>query len=55
MYRCDRQYFEFVNMFVDSVTVRPFLNDLLRLKRTMAMFNRLPAVERPKRSTIVAA
>jgi hypothetical protein len=55
MNRYDQQYLEFVNMFVDRVTVRPFLDDLLRLKRTMAMFNRLPAVERPKDKSTVAA
>lgn len=56
MNRYDRDYLEFVDMFVDSVTVRPFLEDLLRLKRTMAVFSQLRAVEpRKKPTSIVAA
>lgn len=55
MNRYDRQSLEFVNMFVDCVTVRPFFNDLLRLKRTMAMFSRMPGVEQRKDKSTVAA
>ncbi|PRQ05938.1 hypothetical protein [Enhygromyxa salina] len=55
MNRYDRQDLEFVRMFVDCVTIRPFLNDLLRLKRTMAMFNRSIAVQQPKDKSTVAA
>ena len=55
MNRYDHQYLEFVHMFVDCVTVRPFFADLLRLKRSMAMFDRYPSTERPKDSSIVAA
>lgn len=48
MNRYDRQSLEFARMFVDCVTVRPFFEDLLRLKKTMAMFDRLPGVESRK-------
>ncbi|PRQ06009.1 hypothetical protein [Enhygromyxa salina] len=46
---------EFVHMFVDCVTIRPFFEDLLRLKRTMAMLPRVPGAEPRKDKTTVAA
>ncbi|PRQ03556.1 hypothetical protein ENSA5_14880 [Enhygromyxa salina] len=45
MYRHDRQHLEFVSQFVDSVTVRPFFEDLRQLKRISAMMGRLPRAE----------
>ena len=33
---------QFINQFVDAVTVRPFLNDLRRMKQSAAIFRTLP-------------
>lgn len=38
MYTQSRQNIEFVIRFVDSVTIRPFLEDLRRVKRATEMF-----------------
>lgn len=33
---------QFINQFVDAVTVRPFLNDLRRMKQQASIFRTLP-------------
>jgi hypothetical protein len=33
---------QFINQFVDAVTVRPFLNDLRRMKQSASIFRTLP-------------
>jgi hypothetical protein len=38
MYSQSRQNLEFITRFVDSVTIRPFLEDLRRVKRTTELF-----------------
>jgi hypothetical protein len=35
----------FISQFVDSVTVRPFLNDLRRMKRATSIVRTLPRLE----------
>lgn len=35
----------FIAQFVDAVTVRPFLNDLRRMKQSSAIFRPLPRTE----------
>jgi hypothetical protein len=42
MFRHDQVNPEFVNSFVDAVTIRPFFEDLRRIKRASAMFRQLP-------------
>jgi hypothetical protein len=36
----------FINSFVDAVTVRPFFEDLRRIKQASAVFRQLPRAER---------
>ncbi len=36
---------QFINHFVDAVTVRPFLNDLRRMKQASSIFRTLPRLE----------
>ena len=55
MYRHDRAHLDFVNQFVDSVTVRPFLEDLLRIKQASALFRRLPRAARYEETSTEAA
>jgi hypothetical protein len=45
MYSQSRQNIEFVIRFVDSVTIRPFLEDLRRVKRATELF---PLVATPR-------
>jgi hypothetical protein len=52
MYIHSRQNLEFVQQFIDSVTVRPFLEDLRRVKRATQQFPL--AKSPPKRSTQAA-
>jgi hypothetical protein len=53
MYFHSRQNIEFVSQFIDSITVRPFLEDLRRVKRATEQF---PLVSKspPKPSTQAA-
>ena len=55
MYRHNSINLEFVNAFVDSVTVRPFFEDLRRIKRASAMFRQLPVRERIEETSTEAA
>ncbi len=55
MYRHSRPHIEFVNRFVDSVTVRPFLDDLLRVKHAAALFRQLPRGARYDETSTEAA
>lgn len=45
----------FINNFVDAVTVRPFFEDLRRLKQASAMFRPLPRAERVEADKTEAA
>jgi hypothetical protein len=36
---------KFIHQFVDAVTVRPFLNDLRRMKQASEIFRPLPRTE----------
>lgn len=36
---------QFISQFVDAVTVRPFLNDLRRMKQAASIFRTLPRLE----------
>jgi hypothetical protein len=36
---------QFISQFVDAVTVRPFLNDLRRMKQAASIFRSLPRLE----------
>lgn len=54
MYRHDHEHLEFISLFVDSVTVRPFLEDLRRVKQAAALFQRLPRAQRLDESTEAA-
>jgi hypothetical protein len=38
MYSQSRHNLDFINLFVDSVTIRPFLEDLRRVKRATELF-----------------
>jgi hypothetical protein len=53
MYFYSRQNIEFVQRFIDSVTVRPFLEDLRRVKQATEMFP-LVAKSRPLPTTQAA-
>jgi hypothetical protein len=53
MYSQRRQNLEFVTRFVDSVTIRPFLEDLRRVKRATELFP-LVAKTRPEPATRAA-
>jgi hypothetical protein len=53
MYSQSRQQLEFINPFVDSVTIRPFLEDLRRVKRATELFP-LVAKSRPEPATRAA-
>jgi hypothetical protein len=53
MYSQSRQNIEFINRFVDSVTIRPFLEDLRRVKRATELFP-LVAKTRPEPATRAA-
>jgi hypothetical protein len=55
MYRHDHLNLEFVNSFVDAVTVRPFFEDLRRIKRASALFRQLPRQERYEETSTEAA
>lgn len=55
MYRNEHSNLEFVSHFVDAVTVRPFFEDLRRIKRAAALFRSLPRQERPDESETQAA
>lgn len=55
MFRHDQLNLEFVNSFVDSVTIRPFFEDLRRIKRASAVFRQLPRVERFEETSTEAA
>ena len=55
MYRHDQLSLDFVNHFVDSVTVRPFFEDLRRIKRASALFRQLPRLERYEAASTEAA
>jgi hypothetical protein len=45
MSRTHRPNLEFVQSFVDALTVRPFLNDLRRTRRTPQMLLSLPRID----------
>ncbi len=47
-----RNAHQFINQFVDAVTVRPFFNDLRRMKQA-AIFMPLPRLEKLETSTSV--
>lgn len=53
MYLHSRQNLEFVLHFIDSVTVRPFLEDLRRVKRATQQFP-LASKSPPQKSTQAA-
>jgi hypothetical protein len=53
MYFHSRQNLEFVSRFIDSVTVRPFLEDLRRVKQATELFP-LAARSRPQPKTQAA-
>jgi hypothetical protein len=53
MYSQSRQNLEFITRFVDSVTIRPFLEDLRRVKRATELFP-LVAKTRPQQATQAA-
>ncbi len=55
MYRHDQVNLEFINSFVDAVTVRPFFEDLRRIKRAAALFRELPRAVRFDERTNEAA
>lgn len=55
MYRQDHLNLEFVNHFVDAVTIRPFFEDLRRIKRAAAIFRQLPRTERYEETSTEAA
>lgn len=55
MYSHDPLNLEFVNHFVDAVTIRPFFEDLRRVKRAAAVFRRLPRIERYEETSTEAA
>ncbi|HLT40845.1 MAG TPA: hypothetical protein VK034_31425 [Enhygromyxa sp.] len=55
MYRHDPINLEFVNHFVDAVTVRPFFEDLRRIRRASAVFRQLPRLERYEETSTEAA
>ena len=55
MYRHEHTNLEFVNSFVDAVTVRPFFEDLRRIKRAAALFRQLPRQERYEETATEAA
>lgn len=46
---------DFANMFVNRVTVRPFLSDLQRLKQNPEIFRPLPRLEEIERDEDTAA
>jgi hypothetical protein len=54
MHRHDQRHLDFINLFVDSVTVRPFLEDLRRVKRAAALFRQLPRADRFDENTEAA-
>ena len=55
MYRHDQISLEFINSFVNAVTVRPFFEDLRRMKQASAMFRQLPRQARFDEAATVAA
>jgi hypothetical protein len=55
MYRHDSVNLEFVNSFVDAVTVRPFFEDLRRIKQAAAVFRKLPRQDRYEETSTEAA
>ena len=46
MYRHEQSSLDFINQFVDSVTIRPFFEDLRRIKQAASMFRQLPRQDR---------
>lgn len=55
MYRPDQLNLDFVNSFVDAVTVRPFFEDLRRIKQAAALFRQLPRQDRYEETSTEAA
>ncbi|MFO7566521.1 MAG: hypothetical protein R6X02_28015 [Enhygromyxa sp.] len=55
MYSHDHLNLDFVNNFVDAVTIRPFFEDLRRIKRASAVFRQLPRLERYEETSTEAA
>ena len=55
MNRQDPSNINFINSFVDAVTVRPFFEDLRRIKQTSAMYRELPRAQRTDASKTEAA
>lgn len=55
MYRQDQANLDFINQFVDAVTVRPFFEDLRRIKRASALFQQLPRRDRVEQTSTEAA
>jgi hypothetical protein len=55
MYRHESINLEFINSFVDAVTVRPFFEDLRRIKRAATLFRQLPRQERYEETSTEAA
>lgn len=55
MYRPDQLNLDFVNSFVDAVTIRPFFEDLRRVKQAAALFRQLPRHDRYEETSTEAA
>jgi len=55
MYRNHNSNLDFVSHFVDAVTVRPFFEDLRRIKRAAAVFRQLPRHERLEETSTTEA
>lgn len=55
MYRHAQSNVDFVSQFVDAVTVRPFFEDLRRIKRAAALFRQLPRHDRVEEASTEAA
>ena len=55
MYRQNHRNLQFINTFVDAVTIRPFFEDLQRTKQVSRLFGRLPKAKRYEDTTTEAA
>lgn len=55
MHRQDRKHIAFITRFVESVTVRPFMEDLRRASAARAIFTHEARTSVPARETTVAA
>lgn len=55
MYRQNCHNVDFINRFIDSVTIRPFLEDLRRVKRAAEQFPLVPRVIQHEQSSTEAA